>query len=228
MTTLGLLDEMRSAVEPQTVTSIREVPINPAVWRSPSAHDDQIQTLVQQLFFRQDSGRVRHVAFAALDAKTETAQLCMDVASARAAAGLHDVGLIDARLQSTPLHTELQIEANTRADASWLIAPRLWLAPRRKWLDESAERVWDPSLARLHATTMEFDFSILCFDPFSWLTTKLSQACNGVVMVLTANKTRRLVAAQMQEQLRRSRVPLLGTVLADRRFPVPAGLYRNL
>jgi hypothetical protein len=191
-------------------------------------YDDQVQALVQQLFFRQDSGRVRHVAFAALESQTETAQLCMDVAMAVAAAGLHDVGLIDARLQSTPLQEKLQIAPSTRPDVSSLIAPRLWLAPRRKWLDESAQRIWDPSLARLHATTMEFDFSILCFDPFSWLTSKLSQACNGVVIVLTANKTRRLVAAQMQEQLRRMRVPLLGTVLAERRFPVPAGLYRNL
>ena len=75
---------------------------------------------------------------------------------------------------------------------------------------------------------MEFDFSILCFDPVSWLTAKISQTCNGLVMVLTANKTRRLVATQMQEQLRKARVPLLGTVLAERRFPVPEGLYRNL
>ncbi len=70
----------------------------------------------------------------------------------------------------------------------------------------------------------------LCYTgpAVSWLTAKLGQTCNGVVMMLTANKTRRLVAAQMQEQLRMAGVPLLGTVLADRRFPVPPGLYRNL
>jgi hypothetical protein len=142
--------------------------------------------------------------------------------------GSHDVGLIDARLQSAPLHEELGISAGNESESSWQIGPRLWLAPRQCWLDDDPQRVWDPSLTRLRSTTMDFDFSILCFDPVSWLTTRLSQSCHGLVMVLTANKTRRVVAAKMQEQLHRARVPLLGTVLADRRFPVPTRLYRNL
>jgi hypothetical protein len=154
--------------------------------------------------------------------------LCLEVALALAEAGPHDVGLIDGRLLSAPLHTQLQIPAGNRADASWLIAPRLWLSPRRTWLDDSSQQTWDSSLARLRAVTMEFDFSILCFDPISWLTAKLSQSCNGLVMVLTANKTRRLVAIQMQEQLQRAGVTLLGTVLTERHLPVPAGLYRHL
>jgi len=51
---------------------------------------------------------------------------------------------------------------------------------------------------------------------------------HGLVLVLTANKTRRLVAAQIKDQMSQARVPLLGTVLAERRFPVPQGLYRGL
>jgi Mrp family chromosome partitioning ATPase len=37
-----------------------------------------------------------------------------------------------------------------------------------------------------------------------------------------------MVASQLKDQLRKAQVPLLGTVLAERRFPVPQGLYRNL
>ncbi len=229
MNTLGeLIAEKSSATEPQRVTSIREAAVSRAASRVNSVYDEQIQALAQQLFFRQDPAPVRHVGFAAVESQTETAQLCLDVAMALAETGSHDVGLIDVRLQSVPLHTQLQIPAGNRTETSWQIAPRLWLAPRRSWLDDSPERIWEPSLARLRTATMEFDFSILCFDPVSWLTAKISQTCNGLVMVLTANKTRRLVAAHMQEQLRRARVPLLGTVLAERRFPVPPGLYRNL
>jgi Mrp family chromosome partitioning ATPase len=229
MNTLGeLLAEKSTATEPQRVTSIREAAVSAAASRGNSVHDEQIQALVQQLFFRQDPAPVRHVGFAAVEPQTDTAQLCLDVALALAETGSHDIGLIDARLQSVPLHTQLQIPAGNRADTSWQIAPRLWLAPRRSWLDDRPQRIWDPSLAQLRTITMEFDFTVLCFDPVSWLTAKLSQTCGGLVMVLTANKTRRLVAAQMQEQFRRARVPLLGTVLAERRFPVPPGLYRNL
>ncbi|MBI3478653.1 MAG: hypothetical protein HY010_23240 [Acidobacteria bacterium] len=225
MTALGLTPEMMAEREEQSPTAIRETVSAPRV---ASIHDEQIQNLVQQLFFRQEPALVRHVGFAAIESQAETAQLCLDVATALADTGLHEVGLIDARLQSAPLHTQLQIPAGNRLDASWLIAPRLWLAPRRKWLDESSHPIWDPSLTRLRAVTIEFDYSIVCLDPFSWLTTRLGQTCNGLVMVLTANKTRRLVAAQMQEQLRRARIPLLGTVLAERSFPVPPGLYRHL
>ena len=228
MTTLGLTPEMMAEREQQRPAVIRETAVPVSSPRVASIYDEQIQTLVQQLFFRQEQAMVRHVGFAAIESQTDTAHLCLDLATAVADTGLHDVGLIDARLQSTPLHTQLQIPAGNRPDASWLIAPRLWLAPRRKWLDEGSHRIWDLSLTRLRAVTIEFDYSILCLDPFSWLTTRLGQTCNGLVLVLTANKTRRLVAAQMQEQLHRARIPLLGTVLAERSFPVPPGLYRHL
>jgi len=228
MTTLGLIAEPAARTEPQRVTTIRDPAVGGAVSRVNSVHDEQIQALVQQLFLRESPEPVRHVGFSAVESQTETAQLCLDVATALAATGSCDVGLIDVQLQSDALHTQLQIPAGNRAEPSWLIAPRLWLTPRRSWLSDSPQRNWDSSLAQLRAATLEFDFSILCLDPVSWLTAKLSQTCNGLVMVLTANKTRRLVAAQLQEQLRRAGVPLLGTVLADRRFPVSTSLYRNL
>lgn len=227
-TLAGLPAERPFEVEPLPLTSIQEE-VSETVATVASVHDEQIQTLVQQLFFRDDSSKVRHVGFAAAEAQTETAQLCLEVATVLAEAGTHDIGLVDARLQSVPLHTQLEIAPGSRSDTAWQIAPRLWLVPRRSWLDDSpAQRIWDPSLSRLRAATMEFDFSILCFSPVSWLTARISQASDGLVMVLTANKTRRLVAVQMRDQLRRARVRLLGTVLAERRFPVPPGLYRNL
>lgn len=228
MTTLGLTPEIQTLRDPQRVTTIREATTSPSFSRGYSVYEEQIQALLQQLFFRQNPALVRHVGFAAIESQTETAQLCLEVAMALAESGPHDVGLIDARLQSRPLHEELQIPASNAGEASWPVAPRLWLASRGSWLGDDPQRVWDPCLTRLRATTMEFDFSVLCLDPVSWLTAKLGQTCHGLVMVLTANKTRRLVATQMQEQLHRARVPLLGTVLAERRFPVPPGLYRNL
>jgi Mrp family chromosome partitioning ATPase len=228
MTTLGLTPEIAVVAELQRVPVAPVAEFSPTVSRVSSVYDEQIQSLVQMLFIRQTSGPVRHVGFAAVDPHTETAQMCLDVATALAESGPRDIGLIDARLRSEPLHTQLRLAPGNRSDASWLIAPRLWLAPRRKWLDENSQRVWDPSLSKLRATTLEFDFSVLCFDPVNWLTARLGQSCDGVVMVLTAGKTRRLVAARMYEQLRQARIPVLGTVLAERHFPVPAGLYRNL
>jgi hypothetical protein len=194
-----------------------------------SVHDDQIHALVQQLFFRHESKPVRHVGFATVEASTETATLCLEVAGALAEESKYDVGLIDVYPDSVPLENKLQIPSPNPAEATWPIAPRLWMVPRRSWLPEDCgQRITDQNLSRLRELTTEFDFSILWCAPVSWRMASIGQTCDGLVLVLAANKTRRLVAAQIKDQLTKAQVPLLGTVLAERRFPVPRGLYRSL
>jgi Mrp family chromosome partitioning ATPase len=196
-----------------------------------SVHSEQIRALVQQLFFRHESGPVRHVGFATVEASTATATLCLEVAKTLAEEDRYDVGLIDANAHpdSVPLQTELQIPSPSSGEADWPIAKRLWMIPRQSWLpDACGHRITDQHLTRLRELTSEFDFSILWCAPVSWLTASIGQTCDGLVLVLTANKTRRLVAAQIKDQLSKAKVPLLGTVLAERRFPVPQGLYRSL
>jgi hypothetical protein len=216
------------AKEPR-VTPIREQTELKAVPAAFSVHDEQIQALVQQLFFGHDPEPVRHVAFAPIEASTSTASLCFDVAHALAQEERCDVGLIDANLDSALLQTELQIPPPGYALGTWPIAPHLWMVPRQTWLPYGCgQRITEQNLSRLRELTAEFDFSILWCAPVSWLTASIGQTCDGLVLVLTANRTRRLVAAQIRDQLSKAKVPLLGTVLAERRFPVPQGLYRNL
>jgi hypothetical protein len=227
-TLLGLLADTPTAERPR-VTPIREQFQPKAVSPAISVHDEQIHALVQQLFFRHESGPVRHVGFSPVEGSTMTATLCLEVAKVLAAEERYDVGLIDAHSDAVPLQTHLRIPSAQRAEASWPIAPRLWMVPRQTWLpDTRGQRVTDQNLSRLRELTTEFDFSVLWCAPISWLTASIGHACDGLVLVLTANKTRRLVATQIKDQLSKAQVPLLGTVLAERRFPVPQGLYRSL
>ena len=217
------------SVEETRVNPRREQVLDSAVSRNLSLYDEQIQALIQQLFFRHESGLVRHVGFAPVEASTATATLCHDVAKALAEEGGYDVGLIDTHSDSVLLQTQLQIPSPTHALTTWPMGPRLWMVPRQSWLpDFCGPRNTEQNLARLRDLMTEFDFSILWCASVSWLTASIGQTCDGLVLVLTANKTRRLVAAQIRDQLRKARVPLLGTVLAERRFPVPQGLYRSL
>jgi hypothetical protein len=242
-TVLGLLAEPRIAAEQSRAqmhgTEIQEPEIRETKARAQSrrtaalgassVHNDQIHALVQQLFFRHESGPVRHAGFAPVEASTATASLCLEVAKALAQEDRYDVGLIDANPDATFLQTQLQIASPNRADVTWPIAPRLWMVPRQSWLgDARGRRITDQNLSRLRELTAEFDFSILWCAPVSWLTASIGRTCDGLVLVLTANKTRRLVAAQIKDQLSQARVSLLGTVLVERRFPVPQGLYRSL
>jgi len=224
-----LLAETLPIADQPRPTPITERVQHEAVSPRTSVHDEQIHALVQQLFFRPESRPVRHVGFATIEPSTATTTLCLEVARALAAESRYDVGLIDAHPDSVPLETQLQIPSPNPAEATWQIAPRLWMVPRQSWLpDAGGRRLTDRNLSRLRELTTEFDFSILCCAPVSWLTASIVQACDGLVLVLTANKTRRLVAVQIKDQLSKAQVPLLGTVLAERRFPVPQGLYRNL
>ena len=225
----ALLAETPPAAEQPRTTPITEQVQREAVSPTASVHAEQIHALVQQLFFRPESRPVRHVGLATIEPSTATATLCLEVARALAAEDRYDVGLIDAYPDSVPLETQLQIPPPNPAVATWPIAPRLWMVPRQSWLpDADGRRLTDRNLSRLRELTTEFDFSILCCAPVSWLTASIVQTCDGLVLVLTANKTRRLVATQIKDQLSKAQVPLLGTVLAERRFPVPQGLYRNL
>lgn len=224
-----LLAGRPSAAEQPRVTTIREGAGSEAVSRVSSVRHEQIQALVQQLFFRGDSPPVRRVGFAGAEAQTGTAELCFRTARVLADAGGYDIGLIDASVSSAPLHSQLEIPPSGRSEAAWQIATRLWLVPRQSWLDDDgSQRVSDHNLSRLRDLMAEFDFSVLCCAPVSWSTARIGRACDGLVLVLAANRTRRVVAAQMEDQLQRAQVPLLGTVLTERRFPVPQGLYRSL
>lgn len=198
---------------------------------SPSAslRDGQIQLLVQQLFFRPEPDAVRRAVFAPIEASAQAASICFDVAKALASGDRHDVGLIDASLEGTTLAQQLQISSPAYAQPICPVLPRLWLVPRQSWIKESeSQAVTAADLDRLRDLLGEFDFSVLHCGPVSWLTAQIARVCDGVVLVLTANKTRRLVAAQIKEQLAKARVPILGAVLAERRLPVPEGLYRKL
>ncbi len=230
-TYLGLFADPPPAAQQPRVIPIREPARPTAVSPGDSLHDDQIRALVQQVFFSHESTLARHVAFVGVDASTEAATLCFDVAKTLAAENVYDIGLIDidARPDSPSLASQLRIPVPNRFEVSWQIAPRLWMIPRQSWLPDAAGyRVTDQSLTRLRELATQFDYSVLCCAPVSWLTASIGQSCDGLVLVLTANKTRRLVAAQVKQQLSKSQVALLGSVLVERRFPVPQGLYRSL
>jgi hypothetical protein len=224
----GLFAEAPAPEQPRVIPireQIRPERISPTI----TTRDEQIHSLIQQVFFTHESSLVRHVGFVTADPSTESAGLCLDVAKALARGNVYDVGLIDARPDSSSLQARLQLPSPKNLDASWQIAPRLWLVPRQSWLPRNCrQRITDQHLSRLRDLATDFDFSILCCAPASWLTTSIGEVCDGLVLVLTANKTRRLVASKVKHQLSKAQVSLLGTVLLDRRFPVPQGLYRSL
>jgi len=234
MSTLGeLLRAMplpARAMQPAAVAPVdAEAEAQAAASPATSVREEQIRALVQQLFFRPESGGVRKAGFAPVESSAQTAALCLDVAKVLAAENKYDVGLIDATCDAVTPQERLQVPESAHFKVTWPVSSRLWLLPRRSWWREPGlQPITDRDLERLRDLMTEFDFSILQCAPVSWLTLRIAQNCDGLVLILRANKTRRLVASQIKEQLTRFRIPLLGTVLAERRLPVPQRLYGKL
>ena len=190
-----------------------------------SLYYEQLQSLVQQLFFNDNAAR--HVGITAVDESTEITNLCFDIAQILANEGRYDIGLIDANLLAPPLETQLELARPEAPDSASAIAPNLWFVPRQSWLGPGG--TWtEQSAAHLRELAAEFDFSILQCPSVSWLTTRIGRACDGLVLVLTAHKTRRVVARRIRDQLQKIRIPLLGTIIRERRLPIPEALYRSL
>jgi len=58
--------------------------------------------------------------------------------------------------------------------------------------------------------------------------TAMAQLADGIILVLSAQRTRRAAARKVKEMLEAAQARLLGTVLADRVFPIPEAIYRRL
>ena len=56
----------------------------------------------------------------------------------------------------------------------------------------------------------------------------LGSLCDGVVLVVEANSTRRVAAQKVKDKLREASARLLGTVLCGRTFPIPDIIYKKL
>ena len=76
----------------------------------------------------------------------------------------------------------------------------------------------------------EFEYSILEGPPAgeSNEATSMAQFADGIILVLSASHTRRVVARKIKEMLDATQARVLGTVLTDRVFPIPEGIYRRL
>ncbi|MBV8050487.1 MAG: hypothetical protein JOZ80_04825 [Acidobacteriaceae bacterium] len=57
---------------------------------------------------------------------------------------------------------------------------------------------------------------------------QLARLCDGIVLVVRANKTRRIVAQEIREKLRSANARLLGVVMTERTLPIPEAIYRKL
>ena len=199
--------------------------------------------LVQRLFRTLEGTAPKVVTFAAVDSENGCNLLCASAARVLAESVPGSVCLLEADFRSPSLAHTLGVSNGCGlADALREEAPvKTWakpIGPENLWLISSGA-IAEDSLSRFNGERMvqrirelrsEFDYLVIEAPPLSVYADGMvvGRLSDGVVLVLEANATRREAALRITESLRSSKIPVLGAVLNNRTFPIPAALYKRI
>jgi hypothetical protein len=208
-----------------------------ARWNPEYFGREQLRGLVRQVFFSIAQRSVRQIIFSAADPETDVRNLCWQVGEALALetqASIAVVGEYPQASQAQATHTgttEQQLvddEGISLRQSATRAGNNLWLVPPPGNGKENTISAWLHSY--LCGMRAGFEYSIVAGPPAgeSNTATAMAQLADGIVLVLSANHTRRITARKIKERLEGAQACLLGTVLSDRVFPIPEGIYRRL
>lgn len=209
-------------------------------WNPESFAREQIRGLVRQVFFSNVERPVRQVVFSALGPEMDVKSICWAVGEALALETPGSVGLVGewsqvmqepetypAEMNGHPSGNPTAAGSTPLQQAGARVRGNLWLVPAGKDGDQG-------NTAKLHSylgqVRREFEYSIVEGPPAgeSNEATAMAQFADGIILVLSAHRTRRIAARRVKEMLEAAQGRILGTVLSDRMFPVPEGIYRRL
>jgi protein-tyrosine kinase len=208
-------------------------------WNLAAFAEDQIRGLVQQIFL---SGRkhARQVVFSAVDEETDVASLCLSVAQALVRQDSGNACVVEAVPYSSverPPGDDDVVRSNSQKrfgilrDRAQQLSSCLWFMPRGALLEDNDSKFSPLWLrGRLAELRLEFDFTVLQ-GPAAGVHREaalLGNLCDGLVLVIRANATRRVAAQRAKQMLHAANSRLLGTVLSERSFPIPEALYKRL
>jgi hypothetical protein len=221
------------AVEPQTSVARESI-----AWNPDRFGEEQIRSLVRQVFLPGWPKPARQVVFCAVD-DGDVDGICLRVSQVLAAQIPGSVALVETHLECSDVCDEYGSPTpifrpsgfRPLRDSARRVSSHLWRVPREMFMAENEAGLsveWLPS--RLRELRLEFDYTIVHGPPAALCSDAalLGYLSDGVVLVLEANATRRAAAQRAVQMLQATNARLLGTVLSKRTFPIPEGIYRRL
>ncbi len=199
-------------------------------WSPEKFAREQIRSLVRTVFSPSMAPVVRQVVFSPIEPETQVQAICRRVAEELATETLQDVAVMAGEEQMLPDGEMERAAVNHGSrplrESAARLRGNLWLAPVRG----GGDSVTTTSLhAYLGDLRREFEYSIVA-APGGELheAIGMAQFADGIILVLSAERTRRAIALKVRDALQGAHVRLLGAVLSDREFPMPGGIYRHL
>ena len=198
-------------------------------WSPENFAREQIRGLVRRVFFAGGSRPVKQVVFSPVESHSGMGAICDQVGRALALETHSDIAILSRDVEPAGLcaaHEGVAIR-------SWAtqLTVNLWRVPELS-LCPSGEEVGTGCYwrARLTELRREFEYTVI-HGPAAGISSEaalLGQLADGIILVLDAQSTRRATALTIKETLQGASSKILGTVLSEREFPVPEGIYRRL
>jgi Mrp family chromosome partitioning ATPase len=203
---------------------------------------DEISRLVHRLFISASVQAPRRVAFISTESGVGNSWLCAHVGAVLASQVPGSVCLVDCNFRSPALHQLVGVENHvgladslTKNGSIRQYAQRLG---RNLWMvscgvtNENADQLVTSDRMRQRMSELNAEFDYILTDLASLDSCNhgiiLGGACDGVVLVLKANSSRRETARQALQQLQAVNIRVLGAVLNQRTFPIPDKIYKLL
>jgi Mrp family chromosome partitioning ATPase len=233
---------MDDVCEPRTIEAEREesYAAGLAGWDPDTFAEEQIRGLVRQVFLPGWPRPAHQVVFSSVDPETDISAICMQVGLALSAQVPGTTCLVEANRSGPELQQVLakngldlcpNQDRSVMRDLSRGHSNELWLVSRSVFPGEN-ENCWSgPWLRdRLAELRRTYDYTVLYGPPAGTCgeAALLASLCDGMVLVLEANSTRRVAAQKVKEKLHAANARLLGVVLSERTFPIPEAIYRKL
>lgn len=200
---------------------------------------DEVLRLIQRMFLSGGRNAPKQIVLFGVDEESGSSSICARVGRTLAANSSLPICLVDANLRSPRLSRLFGVDEKRAFAATSdplreqcvMAANNLWLAGPNILADNS--RVLLPlSEIKERLAQLRKMFEYLLIDApgtsVSGDAQLLGQVADASILVIEANKTRRLSARNAKATLDAAGIRLLGTVLHNRSFPIPECLYRKL
>jgi len=200
---------------------------------------EEMLRLIQRIFLSANGAAPRQVVLCGVDDENGSSSVCARAGRTLAANSSRPVCLVDANVRSPRLSGMFGIEGKNPffgpsaplRNQCVKVGGNLWLAGPNILADNSRVLLPPDELTKRLAQLREtFEYMLIdapgtsvCGDA-----QLLGQLADAAILVIEANSTRRLTARKAKETLEAAGVRLLGTVLHNRLFPIPEGLYKRL
>ena len=204
-----------------------------------NASGEEMLRFIQRIFLSANGNVPRQVVLCGVDVKNSSSSVCARAGRTLAANSSRPVCLVDANVRSPRLSGMFGVDGTTPfsgpsaslREQCVKIDGNLWLSGPNILADNSRVLLPPDQLKERLAQLREmFEYMLIdapgtsvCGDA-----QLLGQVADAAILVIEANSTRRLTARKAKETLDAAGVRLLGTVLHNRSFPIPEGLYKRL